>query len=121
MFRSISTLFIAGLLALGTFVPDAVAGDRRQLSEAASTGGHPNSGYYRGGPQVRGYVARRGGYSYNYAESVNTYGDARSKYGAASSLRNPMLDKQTRSGPFDHGFFYDSGVAPRGGDAPYMN
>jgi hypothetical protein len=70
---------------------------------------------------VKGYVARKGGYSYTYADSVNTYGDSRSRFGGASSLRDPMLDRQTQAGPFDHGFFFDSGVAPRGGDSPYMN
>lgn len=77
---------------------------------------------YRGGAQVKGYSERRGGYSYNYADSVNTYGDNRSLYGGASAYRDPSLDKQTNAGPFDHGFFFDSGVSgPHGGDSPYMN
>ncbi len=72
-------------------------------------------------PQVRGFVARRGGYSYSYADSVNTYGDSRSVYGGTQMFRNFMYDRQTTSGPFDHGFFFDSGVLPRGGDSPYMH
>lgn len=88
---------------------------------SAATGAHPKSSYYRRGARVRGYVARRGGYSYIWEDTINTYGDSRSKYGGASSLRDPSLDKQTNSGPFDHGFFFDSGVAPRGGDSPYLN
>lgn len=64
---------------------------------------------------------RRGGYSYSQEDTINTYGDSRSNYGSASSLRDPSLDRQTDSGPFDHGFFFDSGVGPRGGDSPYMN
>lgn len=84
--------------------------------------GHSKSHAYRRGPQVRGYVARRGGYSYSYAESVNTYGDAFGRYGAGNSLRDPSMERQQSiSGPFDHGFFFESGNAPRGGDAPYMN
>lgn len=69
------------------------------------------------------YTVRRrgGGYSYSYADSVNTYGDARSRYGGASVYRDPTLDRQTPSGPFDHGFFFDSAVLPRGGEAPYMH
>lgn len=73
------------------------------------------------GAKVKGYTERRGGYSYSYADSINTYGDSRSNYGGASSLRDPMLDRQTNAGPFDHGFFFDSGIGPRGGDSPYMN
>jgi hypothetical protein len=73
------------------------------------------------GTKVKGYTERRGGYSYNQADSINTYGDSRSNYGSASSLRDPSLDKQTTAGPFDHGFFFDSGTSARGGDSPYMN
>ncbi len=72
-------------------------------------------------PQVRGYTSRRGGYSYSYADTINTYGDSRSLYGATQSFRDPMLDRQTNAGPFDHGFFFESGTAPRGGNSPYMN
>ena len=73
------------------------------------------------GTRVKGYTERRGGYSYNQADSINTYGDSRTKFGGATSLRDPELDKQTTAGPFDHGFFFDSGTGARGGDAPYMN
>ncbi|MEQ1578618.1 MAG: hypothetical protein ABL894_13315 [Hyphomicrobium sp.] len=73
------------------------------------------------GTRVRGYTERRGGYSYNQADSINTYGDSRSNYGSASSLRDPSLDKQSVAGPFDHGFFFDSATGARGGDSPYMN
>lgn len=69
----------------------------------------------------KGSKERRGGYSYSVQDTINTYGDSRTKYGGATSLRDPMLDRQTEAGPFDHGFFFDSGIAPRGGDSPYMN
>lgn len=100
-------LGLAGMAALVSLVPAADAGSRG----------------YRDGPKVKGYVERRGGYSYSYADSVNTYGDSRSIYGGASAYRDPTLDKQTQAGPFDHGFFFDSGVnsGPHGGDSPYMN
>lgn len=67
--------------------------------------------------------ARRGGYSYNQADAINTYGDSRGKYGSANSLRDPALDRQTNAGPFDHGFFYESGVGPgqHGGNAPFLH
>jgi hypothetical protein len=32
-----------------------------------------------------------------------------------------MLDRQTPGGPFDHGFFFDSAMGMRGGNAPYMH
>jgi hypothetical protein len=34
---------------------------------------------------------------------------------------DPQLDKQTPGGPFDSGFFFDSGMGQNGGDSPYMN
>src|SRR5262245_911567 len=75
----------------------------------------------RSGTRVRGYVVRRGGYSYFAEDVINTYGDSRTKYVVANTYRDPFLDRQTPAGPFDHGFFFDSGIAPRGGDSPYMN
>ena len=72
--------------------------------------------------RVKGFVARSGGgYSYAAGDSINTYGDSRSKYGGVSSLRDPMYDRQTASGPFDHGFFFDSGMGLHGGDSPYLH
>ena len=91
---------------------------------------HPASGYYRSqrgartvrGPQVRGFAQRRvGGYSFYAEDTVNTYGNARSQFGGANSYRDSLQDRQTRFGPFDHGFFFDSGVSPRGGYSPYHN
>ena len=70
--------------------------------------------------QVRGYRARRGGYSYSASDVINTYGNSRTRYGSNNSYRDPSLDRQTNAGPFDHGFFFDSAIAPHGGDSPYM-
>lgn len=75
--------------------------------------------YYAKGPRVRGYLVRRGGYSYTYADSLNLYGNSSTVYGGTTVYRDPLVDKQ--SGPFDHGYFFDSGSMPRGGDSPYMN
>ncbi|MFM1813419.1 MAG: hypothetical protein RLZ98_114 [Pseudomonadota bacterium] len=100
----------------------AVAMMAAPISASAQSGdgvAHPRSDYYRGkGPQVRSYVVRRGGYSYSIEDTYNTYGDARTRYGSNSFYRDPFVDRQTNFGPFDHGFFFDSGVGPRGGDAP---
>lgn len=75
----------------------------------------------RNGTRVYGYVSNRraGGYSYDYSDVTNTYGLTRSLYGSMNAWRDPSLDRQTRSGPFDHDFFFDSGVGPRGGESPY--
>ncbi|SRR6056297_790760 len=69
--------------------------------------------------QVRGFFLR-GGYSYRANDVANTYGDSRTRFGSVNSYRDPFVDRQTVAGPFDHGWFFDSAVAPRGGDSPYM-
>lgn len=89
-------------------------------------GAHPKSEYYRskyrGTPQVRGYVKRRGGYSYTKADSINTYGDAHGRFGSNKAFRDPALEsQQTISGPFDSGFFFNTPKGAFGADAPYMN
>lgn len=98
----------------------ANAGSRKAAAPVDQGAAHSKSSYYRG-TQVRGYVARRGGYSYSQEDTINTYGDSRGRYGSATSLRDPSFDHQTNAGPFDHGFFFDSGISARGGDSPYMN
>jgi hypothetical protein len=87
----------------------------RKVTEVAPTAEHRASSVYRRGPQVRGFVARRGGYSYGSADTINTYGDARSRYGSTSSYRDGTVDRQTNNGPFDHGFFSSgSGIQNNG-------
>ncbi len=69
--------------------------------------------------RVRGFVARGGYYSYSDSDVVNTYGGSRGLFGSTNFYRDPFTDRQTTAGPFDHGFFFDSGIGPRGGDSPY--
>lgn len=73
------------------------------------------------GTRVKGFVQRGGGYSYSYAESINTYGDTGSRYPSTLNFRDSGFDRQTPGGPFDSGFFFDSGIRPHGGDSPYRN
>lgn len=112
----------AAILAAAVATP-VEAQRARQSQPAAQQGAaeHPKSSYYRRKPEVRGFIQRRGGYSYSFYDSINTYGDSRTRYGGVNAYRDPFSDRQTRSGPFDHGFFFDSGVGPRGGDSPYPN
>jgi hypothetical protein len=94
------------------------AGERGTLVQDASA---KKRAYRKGSARVYGYSVRRGGYSYGTADVVNTYGLTRNKYGIINSYRDPFVDRQTNSGPFDHGFFFDSGIGPRGGDSPYLH
>lgn len=34
---------------------------------------------------------------------------------------DPAINRQTPGGPFDSGFFFDSGIGRNGGQSPYMN
>ncbi|MFY0610122.1 MAG: hypothetical protein JXQ99_01250 [Hyphomicrobiaceae bacterium] len=91
------------------------------LPTTAEAGAKGKSRYSKsGGSQVRGYRTRRGSYSYSANDVANTAGDSRTRYGSVNSYRDPFSDRQTVSGPFDHGWFFDSAIAPRGGDSPYM-
>jgi hypothetical protein len=72
---------------------------------------------YQSSTQVKGYSLHRGGYSYSYADSVNTYGGNHRKGVGPPSFRE-------QGEPFDNGFFFDSAVGgPQryGGNAPYMH
>jgi hypothetical protein len=121
MAASLKLLAIVGFVAGSITCGSAFAGPSAPSSIGQTDSAVQLAGSKSKGAKVKGYVERRGGYSYNQADSINTYGDSRSNFGGAISLRDPSLDKQTNAGPFDHGFFFDSGTTARGGDSPYMN
>jgi hypothetical protein len=120
-----AALAVGSALALIALNADTASAAERKAAAAPAPavveGGHRASSYYRRGPQVRGFSQRRGGYSYSATDTINTYGNNRSIFGGANSYRDGFLDRQTLGGPFDHGFFFDSGIGPRGGNSPYQN
>jgi hypothetical protein len=94
----------------------------RARAEKVEGGTYRKSADYRRGPQVRGFVQRRGGYSFGAEDTINTTGPGRGLFGSTNAYRNYQVDRQTGGGPFDHGFFFDGGgIAPRGGNSPYIN
>lgn len=108
----------AGLLALLTTGTVAQAHERAGVHGKQVHAGKPHAKHKRA-TRVRGFQARGGYYSYTDADVINTYAGSRALYGSTNFYRDPFIDRQTTAGPFDHGFFFDSGVGPRGGDAPY--
>jgi hypothetical protein len=114
-----------GTLALMSFAAAGEAAERRATPVASTDASYqPTKARYsrRHATPVRAYRARRVGfYSYSYRDVINTYGMSRARYGSINSYRDPFVDRQTVNGPFDHGFFFDSGMAPRGGDSPYLH
>ena len=113
MKRVAVVLGIVAGLALG---PTQASAD--DSSDGAGAHKQRQASHHRRKPQVRGYVARRGGYSYTQADIINTYGDS-GHHVAPLQHRDPKLQKQPQ--PFDSGFFYDSGILLGGGHSPYMN
>jgi hypothetical protein len=98
-FKFVSAVLISGLMLAITAPAEAAPAKRG----------------YQSGPQVKGYaIRRRGGYSYGYSDSISTNGDR-------AAYRGHILNPQTPAGPFDSGFFFDSAMGYRGGQAPYMN
>jgi hypothetical protein len=119
-------------LALGTLalMGFATAGETAERSTkqtvAADASYQPTNGRYahRRATRTRGYprgYRRIGFYSYTYRDVINTYGMSRARYGSINTYRDPFVDRQTVNGPFDHGFFFDSAIGPRGGDSPYLH
>jgi hypothetical protein len=123
--KRVALALALGALALVGLATAGEAAERRTAARAASEASHQltNGRVARKRPvAARAYRGRRiGFYSYSYRDVVNTYGMSRVKYGSINSYRDPFLDRQTVNGPFDHGFFFDSAIAPRGGDAPYLH
>lgn len=114
-----------GALVLAAYPCDSFAAERSAKAPVVRSVGsaEPTSASYqrRRAVHAQRFSGRRiGFYSYSYRDVINTYGMSRSLYGSINTYRDPYVDRQTPSGPFDHGFFFDSGILPRGGDSPHM-
>jgi hypothetical protein len=88
---------------------------RMSITTYADTSAYAKARNYRKSRplEVTIYGRRRiGGYSYKSTDVVNTYGQS----------PPPWLDvRQTPGGPFDSGFFFDSGMGLHGGNSPYQH
>lgn len=127
MTSKLLTALAAGALALFVFAApgEAAEGTTRTVERSAEMTQTAARSKYRTSrrkaTRVYGYTKRRvGGYSYDASDVTNTYGQTRSIFGSTNVFRDPMLDRQTRSGPFDHDFFFDSGMGLRGGNSPML-
>jgi hypothetical protein len=120
-----SILAVCGAFAIIACTGSPLVGERWQSKAYAdgSKAGPAKSRYsrYRAkrGARVRGFFARGGYYSYVDADVINVYGGSRAKYGSTNVYRDFLSDRQTPGGPFDSGFFFDSGIGPPWNDAPY--
>ncbi len=107
-------LLVSGL---GFFALVGCAGEsqanERKLTKAATATNAKQKGVHHSkvGTRVRGYFAMRGGYSYGASDVTGSYRFSYPSLGTGD---------QSRGGPFDSGFFFDSGIRPLN-NAPYQH
>lgn len=101
--------------AVAVFAPITPVG----AGDGAYSKGHGQYGARRQskpGPRVKGYA------HYWHGDACFDLADPDERYLCQfAGFIDPQLDKQTPGGPFDSGFFFDSGMGQNGGDSPYMN
>jgi hypothetical protein len=109
-------LLTIGLSAMALLACQGVtlAADRPSAAVYADTSGPTKVRYQRKRPlEVTIYGRRRiGGYSYRAPDVTSTYGHTPPPWAGV---------RQSQGGPFDSGFFFDSGIDPRGGNSPYLH
>jgi hypothetical protein len=98
--------FAALMACTGTSQAD---GRRVTITVEPTTSEHKAAHSRKRATRVHRYVVMRGGYSYGKYDVIGTYGSSRAPYA--------WVD-QSPGGPFDSGFFFDSGVRPLN-NAPY--
>ncbi|KAB2940638.1 MAG: hypothetical protein K8F92_17740 [Hyphomicrobium sp.] len=100
VFVAAGFLMLATLGGAGDYVaPGAKAGEYTQKKKAARR------------QKGRAYAVEQGSTPEEIARYFALYG----------GYIDPYINKQSPGGPFDSGFFFDSGIGPNGGDSPYMN
>ena len=107
-----------GMFGLLAFTGAPQADERRAAKTYAQQGyAEPTKSRYsrKRSVRVRGYLVQRGGY-YSYVDSdvIDTLEASRNLYRGT-----PFVGQQSPGGPFDSGFFFDSGMGPRWNDSPY--
>ncbi len=104
--------FIAGAAVLAVVAVESLA--QRLAPAGWSSGAWAGEYTLEAKPRRRG-VARRRPPQGSTAEEIARY------FQLYGGFIDPAINKQSQGGPFDSGFFFDSGLGPNGGDSPYMN
>ncbi len=112
------SLVIAGLVsaaALLVLVSADVAGVNTIAGARADDGYEqpkpPRKAKRQARSQARGYTLNQSSTPAEIARYFQLYG----------GFIDPSINKQSQGGPFDSGFFFNSGINRNGGDSPYMN
>jgi len=91
------------------------------LATLVGAGDYVAPGAYAGeSVQKKKKTARRKGRAYAVEQQASPAEIAR-YFALYGGYIDPQINKQSPGGPFDSGFFFDSGIGPNGGDSPYMN
>jgi len=102
---------VALLVLVGADVAgmDTIAGAKADDSSDQSKA--PRKARRHARAQPRGYTLSQGATPAEIARYFQLYG----------GYIDPSINKQSQGGPFDSGFFFDSGINRNGGDSPYLN
>jgi hypothetical protein len=109
----------AAVAFAGVPLPDA---GHLGVSQAYADGGKRARGVpgWKRPVRARGAYYRGGYYSYRDRDVVSSWAWTRSLFISRSYFRTPLTGLQSPAGPFDSGFFFDSGLQPYGwNNAPY--
>ena len=112
---SASLLRAAGLAAVAVFAVVAVDSAREQVAP----GLHAEEYQSNPKPKVRRHVRRQA--RQETVEAGSSPAGIAHYFQQYGGYIDPYVNKQSPGGPFDSGFFFDSGIGPNGGDSPYMN
>ena len=98
----------------------AIAAGVLLLATLGGAGNFVASGAYAGEYTQKKKAARRSGRAAT-VEQGSTPEEIARYFALHGGNIDPYINKQSPGGPFDSGFFFDSGIGPNGGDSPYMN
>jgi hypothetical protein len=102
-------VIVLGLFALSGWETASEAAERKGVRTAGPAAGQHKAIVLRKRAQPGRYPVMRGGYSYGRSEVATHFGYSRGPWETVG---------QSPGGPFDSGFFFDSGIAPLN-NAPY--
>jgi hypothetical protein len=107
----------AGIAFTGLPVPGA--GDLGASKAHADGVKRPKASKWKRAVRVKGFYYRGGYYSYTDPDAIDTRAWARSLFISKSPFRSPLTERQTDAGPFDSGYFFESGLGPQFNSSPY--
>lgn len=109
------TLIHTGLVAVAAVMAFAAIGTAGRTMAPGLWSGSAHAEEYQGERNKRIYAKKRRKKSTSTPEEIARY------FQLYGGFIDPQINKQSPGGPFDSGFFFDSGMGPNGGDSPYMN